>query len=74
MTEALENRGERNRWINHFLQFSEMESIDRSIVVRLIQKIIINADKSVDIQFNYQDEYQRAADFIKKISDERRAG
>ena len=56
LTEALENRGDRNRWINHFLQFSEMEDIDRGMVARLIQSIVINADKSLEIRFNYQDE------------------
>lgn len=74
LTEALENRGERNRWINHFLQFSEMENIDRGMVARLIQSIVINADKSIEIRFNYQDEYQKAAEFIKQVSEERRAG
>ena len=74
LTEALENRGDRNRWINHFLQFSEMEDIDRGMVARLIQSIIISADKSIEIRFNYQDEYQKAMEFMKQVSDERRAG
>lgn len=73
LTEALENRGDRNRWINHFLQFSEMEDIDRGMVARLIQSIVINTDKSIDIRFNYQDEYQRAVTFIERASEERRA-
>ncbi|MCM1417528.1 MAG: recombinase family protein [Bacteroides sp.] len=73
LTEAIENRGDRNRWINHFLQFSEMEDIDRGMVARLIQSIIINADKSIEIRFNYQDEYQRASAFIERASEERRA-
>lgn len=74
LSEALENRGDRNRWINHFTQFSEMENLDRAVVARLIQSIIINADKSIEIRFNYQDEYQRATEFIKQVSDEKRAG
>lgn len=73
LAEVLENRGERNRWLNHFLQFSEMEEIDRSAVSRLIQSIKISADKQIEVRFNYQDEYQKAVDFIKQIS-ERRAG
>ena len=44
LSEVLENRGERNRWLNHFLQFAEMEEIDRSVVSRLIQSIKISAD------------------------------
>lgn len=73
LTEALENRGDRNRWINHFLQFCEMEDIDRGMVARLIQSIVINTDKTIDIRFNYQDEYQKAAEFIERASEERRA-
>ena len=73
LAEVLENRGERNRWLNHFLQFSEMEEIDRSAVSRLIQSIKISADKQIEVRFNYQDEYQKAVAFIKQIS-ERMAG
>ncbi len=74
LSEVLENRGERNRWLNHFLQFAEMEEIDRSVVSRLIQSIKISAEKQIEVRFNYQDEYQKAVAFIKQISDERRAG
>lgn len=74
LAEVVENRGDRTRWINHFTQFSEMKNIDRSAVARLIQSIIINADKSIEIRFNYQDEYQKAMEFINQVSDERRAG
>lgn len=74
LTEVLENRGERNRWLNHFLRFAEMEEIDRSAVSRLIQSIKISADKQIEVRFNYQDEYRKAAAFIERISEERRAG
>ena len=74
LSEVLENRGERSRWLNHFLQFAEMEEIDRSVVSRLIQSIKISADKQIEVRFNYQDEYQKAVAFIERISGERRAG
>ena len=74
LSEVLENRGERSRWLNHFLQFAEMEEINRSVVSRLIQSIKISADKQIEVRFNYQDEYQKAVAFIERISDERRAG
>ena len=51
-----------------------MEEIDRSVVSRLIQSIKISTDKQIEVRFNYQDEYQKAAAFIKQISEERRAG
>lgn len=74
LAEVVENRGDRTRWIDHFAQFSELESLDRSAVARLIQSVIINADKSIDIRFNFQDEYQKAMEFVKHIYDERRVG
>ncbi len=74
LSEVLENRGERNRWLNHLLQFAEMEEIDRSLVSRLIQSIKISADKQIEVRFNYQDEYQKAVAFIEQISEERREG
>ena len=74
LSEVLENRGERSRWLNHFLQFAEKKEIDRSVVSRLIQSIKISADKQIEVRFNYQDEYQKAVAFIERISDERRAG
>mgnify|MGYP000273122523 FL=1 len=39
LTDVLENRSERNRWINHFMQFSTMEEIDRRAVMQLIRSI-----------------------------------
>ena len=73
LNDVLENRADRNRWINHFLKFSTMEEIDRSIVVQLIQYISISKDKGVDISFNYYDEYKKAIALISQMSEERRA-
>ena len=37
--EVTENRSERNHWIQHFKQFSQMEKLDRRAVVHLIRSI-----------------------------------
>lgn len=74
MNAVLENRSDRNRWINHFLQFSSMEEIDRSAVVRLIHSIRIINKGELEICFNYQDEYFKAMEMIKQMSEERRVG
>lgn len=39
LSDVLENRSERNRWISHFTQFSTMETLDRKAVVHMIQSI-----------------------------------
>ena len=74
----MENRSERNRWINHFMKFSEMEEIDRRAVMQLIRSIRIISKEELQIEFNYQDEYQKAVRFAEQMEqakrEERRAG
>ena len=60
LTDVLENRSERNRWINHFMRFSTMEDIDRRAVMQLIRSIRVMGKDELHIEFNYQDEYQKA--------------
>ncbi len=67
ITAVLENREDRNRWINHFLQFSQMETIDRRAVVHLIRFIRVLSKKEIYIEFNYLDEYQKAAEFAEQL-------
>ena len=78
LTDVLENRSERNRWINHFMKFSEMEEIDRRAVMQLIRSIRIISKEELQIEFNYQDEYQKAVRFAEQMEqakrEERRAG
>lgn len=74
MNDVLENRSDRNRWINHFLQFSSMQEIDRNAVVRLIHSICITGKKELEITFNYFDEYKKAVNMVKQMTTERRAG
>lgn len=72
LTDVLENRSERNRWIAHFTQFSTMQEIDRRAVVQLIKSIKVLGKDKLHIDFNYQNEYERALSLAKAA--ERRAG
>lgn len=74
MNDVLENRSDRNRWINHFLEFSSMQEIDRSAVVRLIHCICITGKKELEITFNYYDEYRKAVNMVEQMTTERRVG
>ena len=77
LTDVLENRSERNRWINHFMQFSTMEDIDRRAVMQLIRSIRVIGKDELHIEFNYQDEYKKAVALAEQIAEqaaERKAG
>lgn len=70
LTDVLENRSERNRWINHFMQFSTMEEIDRRAVMQLIRSIRVIGKDELHIEFNYQDEYKKAAALAEQIAEQ----
>lgn len=68
LTDILENRSERNRWINHFMEFSTMEEIDRRAVTHLIRSIRILGKDEIHVEFNYQDEYKKAVALAAQIA------
>lgn len=41
LTDVLENRSERNRWMAHFMKFSTLEDLDRRVVAQLIRSITV---------------------------------
>ena len=70
-----ENRSERNRWIQHFTQFSELETIDRKALIHMVQSIHVLGKQELKITFTHEDEYQRALDLILQAQQvERKAG
>lgn len=60
LTDVLENRSERNRWITHFTQFESMETLDRKALIHMVQSIQVRGKNELDIRFNYMDEYEKA--------------
>ena len=70
-----ENRSERNRWIQHFTQFSELETIDRKALIHMVQSIRVLGKNELKITFNHEDEYRRALELVCKARQvERKAG
>lgn len=45
-------------WIEEFKRFQNISSLDRSIVVSLIDSIVVYGKNEIDIRFHYQDEMQ----------------
>ena len=60
LTEILENRSERNRWISQFTQFSTLETLDRRALIHMVQSIRVRGKKELDITFTHEDEYKKA--------------
>ena len=64
LTEVLENRSERNRWISQFTQFSTLETLDRKALIHMVQSIRVRGKKELDITFTHEDEYKKALQLL----------
>ena len=63
-TDVMENRSERNRWIENFKRFSEIEELDRKVIIQLVHSIKVVGKNEFQIEFNYQNEYEKAISLI----------
>ena len=58
-----ENFGEAEKsyenWIEKFVKYGKLEEVTREIVTELIDRIIVNRDKSIDLVFKYQSPYDK---------------
>jgi hypothetical protein len=63
---ALSCKHERLAWMEHFKQFANLDTIDRKTVAILIKCIRIIGKREIEIEFNYQADYDAAIELIKK--------
>lgn len=54
-----------NPYLEAFLKYRNIQSLDRGILVELVKNIYVHEDKSITIEFNFADEYQRILDVIE---------
>ena len=59
-----------NEYFERFLKYQNIEALDRLMLVELIHRIYINEDKSVKVEFNFDDQYMRVMDFVQQNTDE----
>ena len=55
-----------NEYFERFLKYQNIEALDRLMLVELIHRIYINEDKSVKVEFNFEDQYLRIMDFVQQ--------
>jgi len=63
---VLSCKHERMAWTGHFTKFQNLDTIDRKMVVHLIHSIRVLGKSEIEINFNYQLEYDNAVEFFAK--------
>lgn len=61
----IQNHGTENVWMNEFIKRQELASLDRAVVVALIDKILIHSNDVVEIIYRWQDEFAWQLDILR---------
>ena len=61
----IRSHGTENVWMNEFIKRQELVSLDRAVVVALIDKILIHSNDVVEIIYRWQDEFAWQLDILR---------
>ena len=61
----IQNHGAENAWMNEFVKRKGLTSLDRAVVVALIDKILIHSNDTVEIIYRWQDEFAWQLDILR---------
>ena len=64
--DEMQNRGEENVWMQEFIKHQGITSLDRAVVVALIDKILIYPNNAVEITYRWQDEFSWQLDILRR--------
>ena len=63
--EDIHNHGTENIWMNEFIKRQGLTTLDRAVVVALIDKILIHSNDAVEIIYRWQDEFVWQLDILR---------
>ena len=63
--EDIHNHGTENAWMNEFIKRQGLTTLDRAVVVALIDKILIHSNDAVEIIYRWQDEFAWQLDILR---------
>ncbi len=64
LDDVMNNRGENFKWIEHFKKYSDLKEINRKAVIQLIRSVKVFSKNEIQINFNYQLEYEKALSIL----------
>jgi len=64
--DLLDGKSERLKWLEHFRHFEGLTTLDRRMVVNLIQSIRVISKTELQITFSFQAEYEAALALLQK--------
>ena len=70
----LEQQGKHHEWIDEFLQYRGMKSLNRTVLVELVKRIEVYEDKRISVCFRYMEEYQELCGLLLEQQEKQFSG
>ncbi len=64
----IHNHGTENEWMEEFKKRQKLTSLDRAVVVTLIDKILIHSNDTIEIIYRWQDEFTWQLDILRSTN------
>lgn len=61
-------------WMDTFKQYKNINTIERKVVLDLIEEILVYEDKRVDVIFRHHDDFEKVLNMLGSLSEELMAG
>lgn len=69
ISDLMEHRFFCDQWMEKFLEKPDIGSVDRDLVLRYIEKILVYENKQIEIVFRFQDEINAAVGIAENMAD-----
>jgi hypothetical protein len=66
--DVLNNKSSSSRWMEHFVKYRGIESLDRRTLIALVDSIFIYEGSKIKILFAYADKYEQLCGLLKGVS------
>ena len=68
MSREMGNLSEGRDWIEQFRKYRNIDALDRTMIVSLIERVLIFRDRKVEIVYRWHDEFQWQADLLRQAA------
>ena len=68
MSREMSNLSEGRDWIEQFRKYQNIDALDRTMIVSLIERILIFRDRKVEIVYRWHDEFQWQVDLLRQAA------
>ncbi len=70
LDEMMANTSPDSPWIEYFQRFGQIDALNRDVLVRLVEGILVYEDSRIEIVFQYQTQFDQAKAVVSSFAED----